>query len=66
MFFFVQSYSEYFEHKYKVANFADFDITGPLKYLNSLMRNAVPGSGMEKIRIRDEHPGSATLFVSIN
>jgi hypothetical protein len=42
-----------------------------LKYLNSLMRirdgnNLDPGwkkvgSGMEKSRIRDKHPGSATL-----
>jgi hypothetical protein len=24
-----------------------------------------PGSGMEKIRIRDKHPGSATLVLSI-
>ncbi len=38
-----------------------------LKYWNSLMRIRDPGwrqigSGMEKIRIRDKHPGSATLF----
>jgi hypothetical protein len=37
-----------------------------LKYLNSLMRirdrdRSDPGSGMEKSRIRDKHPGSATL-----
>jgi hypothetical protein len=37
-----------------------------LKYLNSLMRirdgdSSDPGSGMEKSRIRDQHPGSATL-----
>jgi hypothetical protein len=37
-----------------------------LKYLNSLMRIRHPGwrqfgSGMEKSRIRDKHPGSATL-----
>ncbi len=37
-----------------------------LKYLNSLMRirdgdSSYPGSGMEKSRIRDKHPGSATL-----
>jgi hypothetical protein len=37
-----------------------------LKYLNSLMRirdgdSSDPGSGMEKSRIRDKHPGSATL-----
>jgi hypothetical protein len=39
-----------------------------LKYFNSLMRirvqdgkNSDAGSGMEKIRIRDKHPGSATL-----
>jgi hypothetical protein len=37
-----------------------------LKYLNSLMRIRDPrwrqfGSGMEKSRIRDKHPGSATL-----
>ncbi len=36
------------------------------KYLNSLMRirdgdSSDPGSGMEKIPIRDKHPGSATL-----
>jgi hypothetical protein len=30
--------------------------------LNSLMQNADPGSGMEKIRIRDKHPRSATLL----
>ncbi len=39
-----------------------------LKYLNSVMRiwdgkNSDPGSRMEKIRIRDKHPGSATLFL---
>jgi hypothetical protein len=39
-----------------------------LKYLNSLMRIRDPGwekigSGMEKIRIRDKHPGSATLVL---
>jgi hypothetical protein len=38
-----------------------------LKYLNSLMRILGPGwrqfgSGMEKSRIRDKHPGSATLI----
>ena len=38
-----------------------------LKYLNSLMRirdgdSSDPGSGMEKSRIRDKHPGSATLL----
>jgi hypothetical protein len=37
-----------------------------LKYIISLMRirdgkNSDPGSGMKKIRIRDKHPGSATL-----
>jgi hypothetical protein len=37
-----------------------------LKYLNSLTRIRDPGwrqlgSGMEKSRIRDKHPGSATL-----
>jgi hypothetical protein len=37
-----------------------------LKYLNSLMRirdgdSSDPGSGMEKSRIWDKHPGSATL-----
>jgi hypothetical protein len=37
-----------------------------LKYLNYLMRIRDTGwkkygSGMEKIRIRDKHPGSATL-----
>jgi hypothetical protein len=26
--------------------------------------DADPGSGMEKIRIRDKHPGSATLTVT--
>ena len=42
------------------------------KYLNSLMRIPDPGpgwkesgSGMEKTRIRDKHPGSATLFLSV-
>jgi hypothetical protein len=39
-----------------------------LKYLNSLMRIRDPGwkkfgSGMEKIRIRYKHPGSATLVL---
>ena len=39
-----------------------------LKYLNSLMRirdgdSSDPGSGMEKSRIRDKHPGSATLIL---
>ncbi len=39
-----------------------------LKYLNSLMRIRDPGwkifgSGMEKIRIRDKHPSSATLVL---
>jgi hypothetical protein len=49
-----------------------------LKYLNSLMRIWDLGSGMEKIwiqdpgwkkvgsRIRDKHPGSATLKISNN
>jgi hypothetical protein len=37
-----------------------------LKYFNSLMRirdgkNSDPGPGMEKLRIRDVYPGSATL-----
>jgi hypothetical protein len=37
-----------------------------LKYLNSLMRirdgdSSDPGFGMEKCRIRDKHPESATL-----
>ncbi len=37
-----------------------------LKYTNSLMRirdgvSSDPGSGMGKSRIRDKHPGSATL-----
>jgi hypothetical protein len=43
-----------------------------LKYFNSLMRiwdpgrkNSDPGSGMEKIRVRDKHPGSATLNNSV-
>jgi hypothetical protein len=41
-----------------------------LKYLNSLMRirdgkNSDPGSGMEKSRIRDKHPRSATLCTSL-
>jgi hypothetical protein len=27
-------------------------------------KNSDPGSGMEKIRIRDTHPGSATLLVN--
>jgi hypothetical protein len=41
-----------------------------LKYLNSLMRiwdgkNLVPGSGMEKIRIKDKHPGSIILLPHI-
>ena len=41
-----------------------------LKYLNSLMRIRDPGwrqfgSGMEKSRIRDKHPGSATLICSL-
>jgi hypothetical protein len=41
-----------------------------LKYLNSLMQIRVPGweqfgSGMEKSRIRDKHPGSATLVFRI-
>jgi hypothetical protein len=39
------------------------------KYLNSLMRirdkdSSDPGSGMEKRRIREKHPGSATLVTS--
>jgi hypothetical protein len=44
-----------------------------LKYFNALMRIRIrdpgifltldPGSGMGKIRIRDKHPGSATLLV---
>jgi hypothetical protein len=46
-----------------------------LKYLNSLRRTRDPGwkklgsgiwdtgSGMEKIQIRDKHPGSATLVL---
>ena len=25
-------------------------------------KNSDPGSGMEKIRIRDKHPGSVTLY----
>ncbi len=40
-----------------------------VKNLNSLFRMRIrdpeifwPGSGMEKIWIRDKHPGSATLF----
>jgi hypothetical protein len=37
-----------------------------LQYLNYFMwirdgKNSYPGSGMENIRIRDKHPGSATL-----
>ncbi len=44
-----------------------FKIVLGLKYLNSLMRIRDPGwrqigSGMEKSRIRDKHPGSATLL----
>jgi hypothetical protein len=48
-------------------------IVGVLKYLNSLMRirdlgfgmiNSDPGYRMEKIRIRDKHPGSATLHLN--
>jgi hypothetical protein len=35
-----------------------------LKYLNSLMQIRDPESGMEKIRIRDKHPGSATLLLT--
>jgi hypothetical protein len=35
-----------------------------VKILNSLKRNRDPGSGMEKILIRDKHPGSATLILS--
>jgi hypothetical protein len=40
-----------------------------LKYLNSLMRIWYPGwkkfePGMEKIRIRNKHPGSATLLLT--
>jgi hypothetical protein len=40
-----------------------------LKYINSLMqirdgKNSDPGSRMEKIRIRDNHPRSATLDIS--
>jgi hypothetical protein len=36
------------------------------KYFNSFMRirdgnNSDPGSGIEKSRIRDKHPGAATL-----
>ncbi len=39
-----------------------------LKYLNYLMgirdgKTSYPGSGMENIRIRDKHPGSATLLI---
>jgi hypothetical protein len=41
-----------------------------VKYLNSLMRIRDPGwrqlgSGIEKSRIRDKHPGSATLLVPV-
>jgi hypothetical protein len=47
-----------------------------VKDLNSLMRMQIrdpeifltlyPGSGMEKIRIRDKHPGSAPLWSTLN
>jgi hypothetical protein len=35
-----------------------------VKILNSFMRNRDPGSGIEKILIRDKHPGSAILTLS--
>jgi hypothetical protein len=40
-----------------------------LIYFNSLMRirdRKKFGSGMEKIRIRDKHPGSSTLLLGMN
>ncbi len=37
-----------------------------LKCLNSLMRIRDEMEWMEKIRIRDKHPGSATLLFGIN
>ncbi len=36
-----------------------------LKYLNYLMWIQDPGSGMENIRTRDKHPGSAALLCRI-
>jgi hypothetical protein len=32
---------------------------------SGLEKNSDPGSGMEKIRIRDKHPGSATLHTMV-